>query len=120
MTPTPTPFAYVALLGWPFVALLLFWRLRPATAAAWTIFGGELLLPELVKFDFRGLPPLDRTSITCLAALVACVALQPGSLRGRLPGGGVELLLVILVAGAFLTTLGNGDAVVVGGVVCPA
>ena len=115
----PSQFAYLALLAWPCVALLLFARLPPAAATVCTVLGGELLLPQLLAFDAVGLPPFDRASISCLSALTGCLLFQPGRLRTTLPGTGVERLLVVLVVGSFLTALANRDPVAVGGVVMP-
>jgi hypothetical protein len=115
----PTPLAYLALLGWPWLALLLFVRLPPAAATVCVILGGELLLPELLSFDFPGIPPLDRTSISCLSALLGCLLLHHGRLRRPLPGTGIEALALVLVAGSFLTAVTNRDLVLVGGAVVP-
>jgi len=115
----PTPLAYLALLGWPAVALLLFARLPPSAATLCVVFGGELLLPEMLSFDLKGVPPLDRTSISCLSALLGCLLLHSHRLRGTTPGTGIEVLVLVLMGGAFLTALANGDLVAVGGVIVP-
>lgn len=111
----PSPAAYLALLGWPAVTLLLFARLPAGAAAVCAIFGAELLLPELIGFDFRGVPPLDKTSIPCLSALLACLLFDARRLRATWPGTGVEVCAALLVAGSFVTALGNRDPVAVGG-----
>jgi hypothetical protein len=115
----PTPLAWLALLAWPLVTMLLFLRLPPVAAAAGAILGGELLLPELVSFDVVGFPPIDRTSVACVSALAAALVFDRRALRSVLPGTGIEALAVVLVAGAFLTALANPDPVAVGGFVLP-
>ena len=115
----PSIVAWLALIAWPVVTFALFARLPPAAAAAASILGGELLLPELISFDVVGFPPLDRTSIACVSALAAAFVFDRRALRGRLPGTGSETLAVVLVRGAFLTALANPDPVAVGGFVVP-
>lgn len=107
----PTLFAYVVLILWIPISLFLFSLLRARLATAIVLLGGNLLLPRLVSFDLPGFPALDGRLITCLAALVGCALIQPGALRGRQAGRGLEALVIVLSVCAFLTALMNRDAV---------
>jgi len=117
--PQPNTIAYLALLAWPVVVLLLFLRFRPDTATALAILGGVLVLPAGVEFDYVGLPPLDRISISCLSALLAFLLLHPGRIQRLRPGTGVELFAVVLVLSSFATARTNPDGLYYGGVAVP-
>ena len=67
-------FAYVALLAWPFVCMGLFVALPVEAAAIWSLFGGYLLLPSGFQIDLPLLPPLDKTSVPAVSALLLCWA----------------------------------------------
>lgn len=105
----PNLFAYVMLLAWPLVAVVLYTKLDPARALIWTILGGYLLLPPVVAIDFPVVPDLRKESIPNLMALVASLYV----LRDRvpvLPDGAVgRVLICLFVLSPFATVLTNGD-----------
>lgn len=106
----PSPLAYLALLVWAPIVVVMFARLRPLTAASLSFMGGILLLPFRIEFDFRGLPPINGGSITAFGALVGALLFAPGRLRrrglGRPPP---DRLLAVFLLAALATAAANGD-----------
>lgn len=104
-----------ALFAWPAVMAVLFSRYALPTALLASMFGGYLLLPTGQGLDLPLLPALDKHTIPALMALALVMARQgdPAITRpGWLPTGLlVRLLLLLLVAGAFLTVLTNSDPI---------
>lgn len=108
----PNTFAYLALLAWPLVTLVLFRKLPRERALIWAILGGYLLLPQLVAFDFPLIPPLDKTAIASLSAYLACV-LVLGVRVPLLPENGLaRVLVLILFASPMASALTNGDPMI--------
>ncbi len=108
----PNTFAYLMLLVWPLVTLLLFRKLPRERALIWAILGGYLLLPQLVAFDFPLIPPLDKTAIASLSAYLACVFLL-GIRVPLLPENGLaRVLVLILLVSPMASALTNGDPMI--------
>ena len=124
--------ALSALLVWPLVVAILFNRLRLPLALAWSVVAGYLLLPLQPDINLPLLPKLDKNLIPSLAALVMAILVLrrqslPSRLRNRqetpqdvvltgwLPRNNiVRLLLLAMIAGAFMTTVTNGDSLIYG------
>ncbi|TNF62810.1 MAG: hypothetical protein EP307_06260 [Rhodobacteraceae bacterium] len=107
----PNAVAYLALMAWPVVCLVLFQRLRPGIALIWSILGGYLLLPELTALDLPLVPSLDKTSVPALSALVIMVMLL-GLRPSFVPRDGiVRLLVLVAIFGAVPTVLTNPDPI---------
>ena len=105
----------MALLVWPLVIAVLFTRLDRQKALIWSIFGGYLLLPQLVAIDLPLFPGLDKAMIPALAA--AAMVYFAVSDRGEKPpamGGFVVLLLVMNLISPMATALTNPDPLVDG------
>lgn len=104
----PNVLAYAALLAWPVVALLAFARFRPTVAVLITFFGAMLLLPEKtdLKLPFQ---PVGKQEIASLAALLGVLLVSRARRRllASKPLSGAELLIVLLMAGAFGTSRTN-------------
>ena len=116
---TPNWFAYVALLSWPAVAFYLFYKRPLNQAIIWTILGGYLLLPAGTVIKFEMIPAFDKRSIPNIAAFVGSVLITR-----RLPKlfrtfGFVEILIVMLLAVPFITSVLNGDSIKIGTTVLP-
>ena len=115
----PNLFAYFALLMWPVVALYLYWRLPLGQATIWTILGGWLLLPVGTEIKFPMVPAIDKGSIPSLAALIGCAVFAgrvPQFFRGfRL----VEVLVLTILVGCFVTSMYNNDPIQIGEVFLP-
>jgi hypothetical protein len=115
----PNGFAYVMLLAWPAIAVVLFRRLPYERALIWSVLAPYLLLPPSTQFDFPLVPPLDKHAIPALAAFAITVlllgrrvALWEGSPTAR-------LLLLLFVLSPAATILTNGTPFAVGPVVVP-
>jgi hypothetical protein len=108
---TANLFADVALWLWFAVGLLLFWKLQPPVAAALTVLGGRLFLPEAVHVPLPVFPDLDKYSIPPLAALLGCLCFaRPWLARSRLRAPAIDRWFVLLLAGHVATYLTNRDA----------
>lgn len=107
----PNAVAYLALLLWPAVCLLLFRRLPVERAILWSILAGYLLLPPIAEFDLPLVPDMDKYTIPSLAAFLICVlaARRPVPLWPAHPAA--KVLIVVFVAGVIPTVLTNGDPV---------
>jgi len=106
----PNNFAYIALLSWPVISLLFFYRHMPIVQATfWTIVGGFLFLPVKTAIDFPFIPPLDKESIPVIAALIGCRYIKKAKIK-LLPNNGIErwLVLLLLITPIF-TTLNNQE-----------
>jgi hypothetical protein len=114
----PNWVAYLALLLWPVVGFCLYARLPVGRATLWTILGGYLLLPVDAVIKTPGIPGFDKQSIPNLTALIGCAicARQAPKLNR---GGLAEILILLVLAGPFVTSMLNTDPVRVGDVVLP-
>jgi hypothetical protein len=115
----PNWVAYLALLIWPVVALLLYSKLPVGQATLWTILGGYLLLPVGAQIKLAGVPAFDKQSIPNLAALIGC-ALFTGRLPKFFRGFGLaEFLILLLLVGPFITSMLNADPIRIRGTFLP-
>jgi hypothetical protein len=115
----PNLIASLALIFWPLVALWLY-RLKPLVPATlWTILAGQLLLPVGTFFKFEMVPQFDKNSIPSLCALVGCMIVTGRPLPLWSKFGFTELVLCACLASPVITSLLNGDPIVVGGTVLP-
>lgn len=64
----PNAFAYLMLMIWPVVCVILFRRLSLERAMIWCILGGYLVLPPLANFDLPLIPAMDKFSIPNISA----------------------------------------------------
>ena len=107
----PNWFATVALLAWPLVALLLY-RTRPiGEATIWTILGGYLLLPAGWGIKFPMIPPIDKTTIPSVSALIICLWMRRNALAAWKHFGVIEVAALVYVCSPVVTALLNGDDV---------
>lgn len=111
---TPTPFAYIVLIGWIPVVVVLFANLRPPIAAAVSFLVGILVLPVHLSFDLPGLPGFERESITTMSVLAALLIFRRNSFRHWLRPKWPVALVVGLAVTPFVTAFTNGDAVTFG------
>lgn len=110
-------FAWTALvLFGPFV-MLVFARLEPVAAAAWTLLGAVMFLPEVIVFDLPLLPPFDKQSVAVLWIAIGCLWRAPGRLRSARPLRGVDAFFWLVLLGNLGTVLTNPDAQISGSVV---
>lgn len=119
-----------AVLIWPIVVFWLFANRPPASAVAWSILGGYLLLPHGFGLDLPGVPTLDKNSISALSATLAAATMIGDARLRTLPAGmilpgawprsrAVRLLLMLLLIGSAGMVLTNGDALLIGPRILP-
>ena len=111
----PNDFAYLTLLAWPIISIVLYTKYPVIAATFWTIVGGYLLLPVGVEFDFPFIPPLDKKSIPAIMAFIGCRYIAKHKIK-FLPLPGIERKLILLLfLGSVATVLTNGEPVVESG-----
>jgi hypothetical protein len=112
-------FAYIALVVWPLVAVLLYWNRPSSEATAWTILGAFLLLPSLLFIKIPMIPLIDKASVSALSATVGCFLLAPRLKRPGLGFGPAEILAAIYIFGPVVTAVLNDDPIVIGHLILP-
>jgi hypothetical protein len=105
----PSAIAYLALLLWLPISILAFLTMRPLRAAAFTILGAMLFLPEGVSFKYPYLPYLDKHNLPYLAVLVGALLRAPRRVLALPRERWFILLTLALFAGAIATALTNRD-----------
>lgn len=107
----PNTFAYIALLIWPIISILLYKRLPIINATFWTIVGGYLLLPVKTAMDFPLIPPLDKELIPAIAAFIGCKYIKRVNIS-FMPKGGIERgLILIMILSPFFTVINNQEII---------
>lgn len=108
----PNALAYIMLLLWPLVSLVLFRRLPLERAILWCILAGYLLLPPVAEFDLPLVPDMDKFTIPSIMAFVLCI----GFLRKQVPllprHPMARLLTVLFTFAVIPTVMTNGDPVI--------
>ena len=107
----PNLFAYIVLLGFPLVALLMFHRLPLQKALVWSVLAGHLMLPSATMVNLPVLPVLDRVSIVGLSVFLLCLIYGrkagPPPKDQRAGRWVFSLMLAFAVFGPFLTVAFN-------------
>lgn len=110
----PNSLAFIALMLWPLVVVMLFRRMPMERAFIWSILGGYLLLPPVAAIDLPAVPALDKMSIPALSAWLVVtrmlgvpVPLLPKSRLAR-------ILLGVFVLAPFGTILTNPEPILAG------
>ncbi|XAL98721.1 hypothetical protein OT109_14170 [Phycisphaeraceae bacterium D3-23] len=70
---------YIALLGWPVVALVLFTWLPARRAAIASYLGAWMFLPQMSPFIYENLPEYDKAAASALGVLLGTVIFSPGT-----------------------------------------
>ena len=112
-------FAYLALMSWPFVAILFYKSLPAARATVLTVFCALLVLPSGVSVKIQMIPALDKNSIPSLCALVGCLLVGRRSKLVRYGFGIAEFLVLVYVVGPFFTSALNNDIIFIGPRIIP-
>ncbi len=111
--------AYVVLVLFIPIAIVLSRSMLRARATALIVVGGSLFLPEVVTLDLPGVPGLDKEAVTYFSAFVGAAATaRLGSSRQWV---GPEFLIVLFIVSAIgVTVLTNLDPSASGGKLEPA
>ncbi|MFN3643030.1 MAG: hypothetical protein ACK4TB_08915 [Gemmobacter sp.] len=108
----PNTLAYLMLMLWPIVVLVLFAQMRAERAFVWSIVGGYLLLPQVAAFRVPFFPDLDRTTVPALSVLAVAVLIK-GHRIALLPQSWLARVLVVgFVLTPLATALTNPDPIV--------
>lgn len=105
-----------ALLLWPLVGLIFFWKMPFHAAVAATVIGGYLLLPGKGGFDIPMFPHIGKGFVAAVTAALLAIAFaqsrQVVSQPGWIPRSPVVFgLLTLLILGGFGTVLTNADPI---------
>lgn len=107
----PNALAYLMLLIWPLVCVMLFRRLPFERALIWCVLGAYLILPPVAEFDLPLVPDMDKYSIPALSIVVVGVWMMgkpfPRAPRSLL----VRSLIFLFVLSAIPTVLTNRDPI---------
>ncbi len=107
----PNGIAYLMLLAWPFLCLVLFRTQSVERAIVWSILGGYLLLPPLAEFNLPLVPAMDKVSIPNLSVLAILVFATAHKVQ-LLPEGRIARILVaIFILCAIPTVLTNPEPI---------
>jgi len=117
----PNWLAYLTLLAWPLVALILYRTLTVVQATIWTIIGAQMLLPVNTVIKLPMIPQFDKVTIPSLCALVGCVAVSRKRARPFHRAGLATILVVANLLAPLFSIFDNGTPIDVGGdVILPA
>lgn len=108
----PNAIAYLVLMAWPAVCLVLFQRLRIELALIWSILGAYLILPPLTEFDLPLVPAMDKYTLPSLMALLIVLFVLRRRVSFWPDNWTVRLLLLGFVLGAIPTVLTNSDPII--------
>lgn len=107
----PNAIAYLMLMIWPAVCLVLFRTLKVERALIWSVLGGYLLLPPLAEFNLPLVPALDKVSIPNLSILAILVLGTAHKVRLWPDSRAARFLVVGLVLCAVPTVLTNREPI---------
>jgi len=107
----PNALAYLMLMIWPLVCVVLFRRLPLERAMIWSILGGYLVLPPLASFDLPLVPSMDKYSIPNISAFVICVVLMRRKVLLWPQSGIARILVGLFVLSVVPTVASNGDPI---------
>jgi hypothetical protein len=113
-------FATFALLSWPLVALGLYLTQPQSKAILWAILGAQLLLPVGAVIKFEMIPQFDKSSIPNLCVLIGCLIVAGRPVRIFSGRGIAEILILMFLVAPIITSLLNGDTIVIGDRLLPA
>lgn len=112
--------AYIVLVSWPLVAILLYKNKSIQTATLWVIIGGLMLLPAKSAIDLPFLPALGKDSIPAISALIGCWLIKNKRISYVTGLGKLKYLVILFVAAPFITAGLNSDLVNIGGHILPS
>lgn len=105
----PNVIAYVMLMIWPLVCVVMFRRLPLERAMIWCILGGYLVLPPLANFDLPLIPAMDKFSIPNISAFIICVVVLKRKISFWPRSAIAKILVVLMIASVIPTVANNAD-----------
>ncbi|RLK07353.1 hypothetical protein [Ruegeria conchae] len=115
----PNSLAYLMLMVWPIIMVVLFKKLPAPRALLISILGGYVILPPNTYFDLPLIPTLDKHTIPSLAALVLCLTMLDQKIRFFPQSRLVSILMLGFLLSPIVSALGNLEPVFAGPVVLP-
>ena len=112
---TPNWFAYLALVLWPIVAIVLFNMLPRAQALLWTIVGGQMFLPTNLVIKLAMIPPFDKNTIPNLCVLAGCLFTRGPKPKIFFGSAWVGVLIVANLMAPILSVFENQNQIFIGG-----
>ncbi len=107
----PNAIAYLMLLIWPFVCLVLFRTQTVERAIVWSILAGYLVLPPLANFNLPLVPAMDKVSIPNLSVLFILMFATAHKVRLMPEGRIAKALVVLFIFSAIPTVLTNREPI---------
>jgi hypothetical protein len=111
--------ATLAFVAWPFLSAYLYSCRTRSEATIWTILGGLLILPDGTFIKFAMIPAFDKNSIPNLCIFVGCLLVSSRAKARPLRFGICEILLITYILSPLVTSLLNGDPILIGGTLLP-
>lgn len=115
----PNPLAFLTLLLWPLVMIVLFKRLPPERALTWSMLGSFMFLAERGYFDFPLVPTMDKYTLPAVTAVLIGMTMLEQKFKIFPQSRLASVLLVVLVLSPFATALTNLEPVIWGRVWLP-
>ena len=112
-------FAYIVLIGWPLFSIWLYSKKTLQLATLITIIGGFMVLAAKTSVDFPLIPPLGKHSMPVLSAVLGCWLVKKQKIKYFDNKGFIQVFVLFLFIGAFITTELNSDRVIIGETVLP-
>lgn len=104
--------AYLALVAWPLICLVLFRTQKVERALIWSILGGYLFLPPLTEFNLPLVPSMDKVSIPSLSVLLILLFAMRHKVQLWPESRTAQWLVAGLILSAIPTVLTNGDPII--------
>ena len=105
------PIAYLMLVLWPVICLVLFRTQKLERAMIWSILGGYLFLPPLTEFNLPLVPAMDKVSIPNLSVLLIMLFAMKEKLRLWPEMRAAQWLVAGFILCAIPTVLTNRDPI---------
>jgi len=106
--------AYMVLCGWPVLSIWFYRHKSLQLATLLTIIGGFMVLAVKTSVDFPLIPPLGKSSIPVFSAMLGCWYIKKQKIKYFSNKGLIQVLVVLLFIGAFITAELNSDRVIIG------
>jgi hypothetical protein len=111
----PNSFAHVVLFSWPLIAIALFSAQKSfERAVIWSVVASFLFLPERPRFDFPGIPQLNKETIPSLILLVIVLFAARRPVRLIPENRLAQALLAVVIIAPFFTAGLNQDPLRIG------
>jgi len=111
--------AYVVLLGWPLFSIWLYRKKSLQLATLITIIGGAMVLAVGTSIDFPLIPPLGKRSMPVISAMLGCWLIKKKKIKYFDNKGIVQVLVLLLFIGIFISTGLNSDRLIIGATIVP-